>query len=98
MIIQQGARPASHEWVGLYNNQEDKLSRWVVNASCFKEFSFGLVQFVVVFMGMFPQSSVRSQYFTLSKVKPYARDAELSTTFSGWMSRVRVDKLSCGRA
>ena len=96
MISQQGAHPTSKEWIALYKIQEDKL--WVVSASYFKEFSFRPVQFSVVFMGTFPNSIVGLQYLTLSEVKSYARDVELPTTLLHWMSRVRVDKLSCGSA
>lgn len=98
IISQQGAHPVSQKWVGLHRNQEAEFPEWVVSASYFKEFIFGLVQSNVEFMGDFCKSIVGSQYFTLSEIKLNARDAEPFTTFSSWMSRGRVDRLSCGNA
>ena len=59
------AQPASHNWVGLYRNQENFMPKWIVCVGYFKEFIFGLMQFSVEFMGIFPKSIVGSQYLLL---------------------------------
>lgn len=65
MCNQLGAQPTSQEWVGLYKNVEDTMHEWVVCAGYLKDFSFGLVEFSVEFMGSFPKSIVGLHYFTL---------------------------------
>lgn len=67
----------------------------MVSARYLKEFSFGQVHFSVEFIGASLKSIVGSLYFTVSEFKPYARDTDSPTAFLGWMTRVRVDKLSC---
>ena len=57
---------------------------------------FGPVQFSTKFMGTFAKSTVGSQYFTLTEVKPNARNTTPPIAFSCWMSRVRVDILARG--
>lgn len=96
MLNQQEMHPTSHEWVGLHKHQEDKLPELVVIACNFKECRLGLVHFSIELMGISPKSIFGSQYFTLSEVKAYARDAKTLITFTGWMTHVRVDTLSHG--
>lgn len=73
MLIQQEMHPTVREWVGLYKYQEDKLPECVVSACYFR---LGLVHVSIEFMRISPKSTIGSQYFTLRKVKAYARDAE----------------------
>ena len=47
-------------------------------------------------MSPFPKSIVGSQYFILIEIKPNIENAIPSTTFDGWMARVRVDRLTRG--
>jgi hypothetical protein len=89
MDSQVGAHPTSHEWVGLYRNQKDVMHTWVACARYFKEFRFGPMQFNAKLMGIFLKPTVGLQYFTLTKVKPNARNAKHPMAFSGWMSRVQ---------
>jgi hypothetical protein len=96
MLNQQNALLTSQEWVGLYRNTEDALPEWVVCAGYLKEFSPGPVQFSAEFMGTFPKSTVGSQYFTLTEIKPNTKNAPPPTAFSGWMIRVRIDRLTRG--
>ena len=74
------------------------MLKWVVSAYYFKEFSFELVQYSVVFMSTFPKSIVGLQYFTLREIKMYGRDAKSPTAFSDWTTQVRVDRPSRGKA
>ena len=60
-----------------------------------EDFSFGPMEFSARFMGTFLKSIIGLQYFTLSEVKSNARNAVPPMAFSCWMSRLRVDKLSC---
>lgn len=53
----------------------------------------GPVQFGAEFMGTFPRSLVGSQYFNHTDVKSNVQNTVQPTTFSMWMSRVRVNKL-----
>jgi hypothetical protein len=55
-------------------NQRDVVPKWVVKGGYIKDFNFGPVQFSVNFMGIFSKSTVRLQYFTLTEVKPNARN------------------------
>ena len=96
MLNQQNALLTSQEWVGLYRNTEDALPEWVVCAGYLKEFSPGPVQFSAEFMGTFPKSTMGSQYFTLTEIKPNTKNAPPPTAFSGWMIRVRIDRLTRG--
>lgn len=98
MCSQLGAQPTSQEWVGLYKNVEDTMHEWVLCVGYLKEFSFGPAEFSAEFMGSFPKSIVGFQYFTFIEVKPNARKVVPSTTFLGWMSKVRVDRHSHGSA
>lgn len=73
------------------------MSGWF-SAGYLKYFRLGIVQFNVEIMDTFPKSMVGSQYFTIIEVKPNARNTAPPATFSGWMSCVRVDRLSHGIA
>lgn len=44
------------------------------------------------------KSTIGPQHFTLFEVKPNVRNTNPSTTFSHWMTCVKVDKLSRGSA
>ena len=80
----------------MYRNTKDALLEWVVNVGYLKEFSYGHVHFSVECMSTFPKYVVASQYFTLSEVKPNTKNATPPMSFSGWMSRVWVDRLTRG--
>ena len=84
MLNQQNAQLTSQEWVGLYRNTEDALPEWVICAGYLKEFSPGLVQFSAEFMNTFPKSTVGSQYFTLTEIKPNTKNAPPPTDFQ-WL-------------
>jgi hypothetical protein len=47
-------------------------------------------------MDTFPKSSVGSQYFTPTDIKPNTKNAPPPTFLSGWMIRVRFDRLTIG--
>ena len=83
MVSQHGAYLISHEWVGLYRNQEVDWLEWMVNACHLKEFIIKMVQLSVVFMDTFPKSIVRLQYFALNEVKPYAKDVDTPKSILG---------------
>lgn len=96
MINQYGATSTSHVWVGLYKNPTCELPKRVACAGHFTEFKFKLVQISTKFMSTLPKSTVEFQYFILIEVKPNVKNVEPSTAFSGWMSCVRMDRLSRG--
>ena len=72
------------------------MLEWVVCAGHLKDFSFGPMEFSAYFMGTSPKSIFGLQYFTLTEVKPYTRNAVPLMAFSNGMSRVRVDRFSRG--
>ena len=54
---------------------EDALSEWVICASYLKEHMLGHVQFNIEFKNTFPKTTIGSQYFTLTKIKPNTKNA-----------------------
>ena len=50
--------------------REDTMMEYVVSVGYLKEFNLGPIQISVEFMRFFPKSIVRSQTFTLMKMKP----------------------------
>ena len=61
-----------------------------------KEFGPGFVTLSVKFMSTFPKSTIGSQYFTLTEIKPNNENATPPTTFEGGMARIRVDSPTRG--
>lgn len=60
-LIRLGAQPASHEWAGLYiNDDDDDLLERVASADYLKDFLLVFVQFSEKFMGTFRKYSVGS--------------------------------------
>lgn len=92
----QSAQLTPQEWIGLYRSMEDALLERVVSVGYLKGFSPSLVQFNVKFMSTFPKSTIGSQYFTLTHVKPNTKNATTCAVVSGWMPRVKVDRLTIG--
>ena len=45
-------------------------------------------------MNTFPKSIVGSQYFTLTEIRPNTNNAPPPMAFVGWMTRVRVGRLT----
>ena len=82
----------SHEWIGLYKNKKDVMPEWVVCVGYFKEFTFGIVQFSVKFMGTFSKSTLKLQYFTLLMWNQM-RGMHNTYDFLGLDLYVRVDML-----
>ena len=57
---------------------------WLVHAAL-SEIGFGMVHTIVVFMGIFPTSTVGMHNFTLNEVTPYIRDTDpLTASQVGW--------------
>ena len=50
--------------------REDTMMEYVVSVGYLKEFNLSPIQISVEFMRFFPKSIVRSQTFTLMKMKP----------------------------
>lgn len=97
MLIQHNVQFISQEWVGFYMSTEDALLEWVVNIGYLKAFSPSHVQFNSKFMSTFPQSTIGSQFFTLTKMKPNVANATPQTAFNGWIACVRLDSLTRGK-
>ena len=68
----------------------------IVCARYLKYFNFDLVEFSAEFIGTFPKSIIGLHYFTQTEVQPHVRNVVPPTIFLGWMSRVKVDRLSHG--
>lgn len=98
IINQYEATSTSHVWVSLYKNPTCEMPKRVAYAGYFKEFKFKPVQISIKFMSTLPKSTFEFQYFTLIEVKPNVKNAVPSTALSGWMSCVRMDRLSRGSA
>lgn len=96
MLNQQNAHLTSQEWVALYMSTVDALLEWVVCLGYLKKLSLGPVHFIAEFMNTFPKSTMGSQYLTLTEIKPNTKNAPPPTTFVGWMTRVKVDRLIRG--
>lgn len=73
--------------------QKDMMLKWLCEIPW--GFRFVPMEFSAKFMGTFPKSIVGLQYFTLIEVKSNARNAVPPMALSCWMSRLRVDRLSC---
>ena len=71
------------------------LPEWVVSIGYLKEFSPSPVQLSAEFMIFFPKSTVESQYFTSTEVKPKTGNVLPSMAFLGWMA-LRADSLTRG--
>ena len=93
MLIQHNVQFISQEWVGFYMSTEDALLEWVVNIGYLKAFSPSHVQFNSKFMSTFPKSTIGSQFFTLTKMKPNVANATPQMAFNGWIACVRLDSL-----
>lgn len=83
MCGQCSAHPTSHEWVGLFRNSKDALSKWVVSGGYLKDSIYGPVQFMGEFIGTFPKPNVGLQQLTLMEVNLDARDATPPMDFPG---------------